>query len=92
MVGWLTICVRVRIQRWETDWPLVVRPKCGHYWVQQGRGVQSGEISYQLPHAMREVEDIVQFEVICVSRNDEVGIIAKLCVDEVEGLVDMIKK
>ena len=41
---------------------------------------------------MREVEDIVQFEVICVPRNDEVGIIAKLCVDEVEGLVDMIKK
>ena len=92
MIGWFSICVRVRIQRWETDQPLIVGSECGHYGVKQSRWVQSGEISYQLFHIVGKVEDVVKFEIISVPCNDKMGIIAILSADEVEGLVYVIKK
>ena len=50
---------KINKRRGEADWFLIEGSHGGHDGVQDGWGVQSSDIGYQLLHVIREVENVV---------------------------------
>lgn len=92
MVCRFSICIRVWVQRRKADWFLIEGPKCGYNWIQYGRGVQPCDLSDQLPHLVREVNDAVKFEIVGVTSNDEMNVIIVLCTDDIESMADVVEE